>query len=92
MKTMKPINIQPTPVEPQGASPFSDTPAEQGTPKTAYDDSYRRPRNLWRSPLAAHDLLAILMGQGGRLSLVDRTDHLPGIVQQRLWLRMREGL
>lgn len=89
---MKPIKVEATPVEPQSASPFSDAPSKQGTPTTAYSDSLRQPRKLWRSPMEARDLLSILMGQGGRLSLVDRTDHLPGIVQQRLWLRMREGL
>lgn len=89
---MKPIKVEATPVKPQSTSPFSDAPPKQGTQKTAYDDSYRRPRRLWRSPMAPQDLLAILMGKGGRLSLVDRTEHLPGIVQQRLWLRMREGL
>lgn len=89
---MKPIKIEAAPVEPQSASPFSEAPSKRGAQKTAYDDSYRHPRNLWRSPMGARELLSILMGQGGRLSLVDRTDHLPGIVQQRLWRRMREGL
>jgi hypothetical protein len=89
---MSSLNINPAPVELSSSSPFFDTPAKQGTEIRAYSDRLHQPWKLWRSPMETRELLSIPMGQGGCLSLVDCPDHLPGIVQQRLRRRIREGL
>jgi hypothetical protein len=88
---MKPINIQPTPVEHHNVFETAEVPTEEAQ-KVSQADTSRRPRPLWRAPLAADVVLSVLLGKGGRLSLVDRIEHLPGIVQQRLWRRMRDSL